>query len=202
MLDDIKDIDINDIGSWPNSFKMILVGLFCVAIIAATWWFVVKEKKQVELEKLVQTEQTLKSEFLEKNKLAKNLDAYKDQMVEAGKMFDVLKEQLPSEGEIPDLLEVVSQRGLSRGLQFQSFQPVAEVPREFYVEKPVNIVVTGNYHQLAEFVSDVAEMSRIVSVDDFDISREKDGDLKMIAVTKTYYYDDASASDAGENELR
>ena len=196
MLEEFKEIDINDASSWPNSFKVLLVGLLCIAIVAATWWFFIKNDKQIELEKLAKQEQSLKQEFLEKNKLALNLEAYQEQNVEAEDMFSLLKEQLPNQNEIPDLLEDVTQRGLSRGLQFQRFQPATEVGRDFYVEKPVNITVTGNYHQLAEFVSDVADMPRIVSVDDFKISREDDGELKMVAVTKTYYYDEEGQVDS------
>jgi len=194
MFDDLKEIDFNDMGSWPTSFKALLVGILCLAIIVATWWFVVQKKKKPELERLVKQEQTLKNEFLEKNKLAQNLEAYKEQMDDAEDIFSLLKEQLPNQNEIPDLLEDVTQRGLSRGLQFHSFQPAPEISKDFYVEKPVNITVTGDYHQLAEFVSDVAEMPRIVSVDDFEISRQDDGGLKMVAVTKTYYYEEEDSS--------
>ncbi len=196
MFEDFKEIDINDISSWPSSFKVLLVALLCIAIVALTWWFAVNNKRQPQLEALERKEQVLKEQFLEKNKLAVNEAAYREQMNEAENMFLSLKEQLPSEDEIPDLLEDVTQNGLSRGLQFQKFQPAKEVARDFYVEKPVNINVTGSYHQLAEFVSDVAEMPRIVSVDDFRIAREDDGDLKMMAVTKTYYYDEVAIDNA------
>lgn len=189
MLEEARDIEITDVNTWPNWFKVLFVLICCIAILFATYWFQVK-KKQVELEKNVKQEQQLKKEFVEKKALAINLDAYREQKVQAQKMFDLLKEQLPNQNEIPDLLENVTQHGLSRGLKFQRFQPTKEVPTGFYVEKPVNIVVRGGYHELAEFVSDVAEMPRIVSVDDFSISRESDGQLKMSAVTKTYYYND------------
>lgn len=189
MFEGAKDIDIGDVNTWPNWFKVLLAAIICIAIVFATYWFKVR-KQQVQLEKHVKQEQKLKEEFIEKNALAANLDAYREQKIQAEKIFNLLKEQLPNKNEIPDLLENVTQHGLSRGLQFQRFQPAAEVGKDFYVEKPVNIVVTGSYHELAAFVSDVAEMPRIVSVDDFSIDRKDDGGLKMTAVTKTYYYND------------
>lgn len=195
MFEGWDDIDINDPNSWPTSFKIF--GAFVVAcgIIAATYYYVVKDQRQV-FESSVRKEAELKSDFLEKKALAINLEAYKAQKIEAENMFSVLKEQLPSETEIPDLLVDVTQLGLSRGLIFDQFEPRDEIEQEFYKEKPVHIVVYGSYHQLANFVSDVAALPRIVNVNDFEITRTsnarndstKNNNLNMNAVIKTYYY--------------
>jgi len=196
-----SDIDIADPSSWPTTFKIFGALLICVAIIYATYHFKVIEQRQTL--KTAETKETnLRKEFLEKKALAINLEAYKAQKIEAENMFSVLKEQLPSETEIPDLLVDVTQLGLSRGLVFEQFEPRNEVGKDFYKEKPVKIIVSGKYHEMANFVSDVAALPRIVNVNDFDITRRKksnkkgasqnlvDAPLKMSAVIKTYYYEE------------
>jgi type IV pilus assembly protein PilO len=136
----------------------------------------------------------LKNTYLEKKALAINLDAYKAQMIEAEETFGVLLKQLPNESEIPDLLIDMTQAGLSRGLQFEQIKPGALIEKEFYAEKMVNIRANGDYHQLAEFISDIAALPRIINVDNFKLgfgrnnSVNDDGKLKLSAVTKTYHY--------------
>ena len=191
MFDSFEDIDWGDPASWPDVVKITVAGIIFVAIIAATYYFKVRDQI-VSLEQVERKELQLRKTFKEKKALAINLDAYREQMVKAEDMFSLLKEQLPNRNEIPDLLVDVTQLGLSRGLQFEHFKPVEEVPQSFYIEKPVNLIVNGSYHQLAQFVSDVAALPRIINVENFKISRKKDSetDLRMEAVTKTYYYDE------------
>jgi len=198
FIDEINNVDINDPGSWPDSFRVLmgLVGMFIIMGLA--YQFVIKDQI-TKLKTYEFKEKSLKKEFIEKKELAINLDAYKAQMVEAENIFSVLKEQLPSETEIPDLLTDVTQKGVNRGLTFKEFQPKGHTSKDFYNEKPVQIVVSGKYHQLAHFISDIAALPRIVNVGDFDIqlddksSRNKQADssrLKMSAVINTYYYED------------
>ena len=201
MLDSWKNIDISDPSSWPTSFKIFGAFVIACGIIGATFHFIVRDKMQVLLN-AEQKEEALKKDFLEKKALAINLDAYKAQMVEAENMFSVLKEQLPSETEIPDLLVDVTQKGLSSGLVFEQFEPRNEITNGFYKEKPVRIEVSGSYHELANFVSEVAALPRIVNVNDFEIIAEEvnqqngsiptsnleKADLKMKATIRTYYY--------------
>lgn len=195
-----SDIDIGDPSSWPASFKIFGGIVIAIAIIYATYHFKVIEQRQI-LKTAVAKEQTLKDEFLEKKALAINLEAYKEQKKEAEDLFAELKEQLPSETEIPDLLVDVTQLGLSRGLVFEQFEPRSEVPKNFYIEKPVEVIVSGEYHEMANFVSDVAALSRIVNVNDFEINRRSEqstrnnesvdidkAPLMMNAIIKTYYY--------------
>ena len=189
MFENLENIDWNEPASWPDSVKMIAAGIICILIIFAAYWFKVRDQI-VTLEQVERKEQQLKETYKEKKALAINLDAYREQMVQAEDMFSLLKEQLPNRNEIPDLLVDVTQLGLSRGLQFERFKPIDEVSKGFYTEKPVTLTVNGSYHQLAQFVSDVASLPRIINVENFKISRREAGDLKMEAVTKTYYYDE------------
>ena len=143
-------------------------------------------------------EQQLKDTFLEKKALAINLDAYKDQMVEAEETFGVLLKQLPNESEIPDLLIDMTQVGLARGLQFEQIKPGVTIEKDFYAEKLVNIKANGSYHQIANFISDIAALPRIINVANFQLVRESDdsSNLSLEAVTKTYHYlEDSYASE-------
>ncbi len=200
LFDGWSEIDIADPGSWPNTFKVFGAFLIAVAIIYATYHFKVIEQRQI-LQTAVTKEATLKKDFEEKKALAINLEAYKAQKIEAENMFSVLKEQLPSETEIPDLLVDVTQLGLSRGLVFEQFEPRNDVGKDFYKEKPVKIIVSGKYHEMANFVSDIAALPRIVNINDFEISRKNKNSkaksnsnekspLKMSALIKTYYYEE------------
>ena len=194
MFENFENIDWNDPASWPDTVKAIVAGIICVLIIAAAYYFKVRHQV-VSLEQVERKEQQLKETFKEKKALAINLEAYREQLIQADDMFSLLKEQLPNKNEIPELLVDVTQLGLSRGLQFERFKPIDEVSKGFYTEKPVNLIVNGNYHQLAQFVSDVASLPRIINVENFKITRKTEGsDLKMEAVTKTYYYDDQGGS--------
>ncbi len=196
-----SDIDIADPSSWPTTFKIFGAIVIGVGIIYAAYHFKVIDQRK-ELATATLKEEQLKKEFEEKKALAINLEAYKAQKVEAETMFSVLKEQLPSETEIPDLLVDVTQLGLSRGLVFEQFEPRNEVGKGFYKEKPVKIIVSGTYHELANFVSDIAALPRIVNVNDFEIVRKnpnikdfsvaetENSPLKMNALIKTYYYEE------------
>jgi len=204
IFDGWSDIDIADPSSWPATFKIFGGIIIAAAIIYATYHFKVIEQREI-LKTAENKEQALKDEFLEKKALAINLEAYKEQKKEAEDLFAELKEQLPSETEIPDLLVDVTQLGLSRGLLFEQFEPKVEVPQNFYNEKPVEIIVSGNYHEMANFMSDIAALPRIVNVNDFEITRRDktksrsrnesgvDADVEkapliMKASIKTYYY--------------
>jgi len=195
FIDDINNVDINDPSSWSNTFRM-LVGFICaILIFGLVYHFVVKDK-MVALDSFKAKETKLKKDFKKKKELAVNLEAYKDQMVEAENIFSVLKQQLPSETEISDLLTDVTQKGVNRGLRFKEFQPKKAISKGFYNEKPVQIVVSGEYNELAHFVSDIAALPRIVNVGDFDIKLAKKrsnnkgvgSELVMKAVINTYYY--------------
>lgn len=189
LLEELNSLDINDIGSWSRRVKLFMAGLVCVGIIALGYYMVIKDKF-TQLETVERQEETLKKEFLEQKALAINLDAYKEQMVEAEETFGLLLKQLPNESEVPDLLVDMTQVGLSRGLQFEQFRLGDTFAKDFYAEKLVNIRASGSYHQIAGFVSDVAALPRIINVASFEIRRSEPASdiLTIEAVTKTYHY--------------
>lgn len=189
LIDELKGLDVNDIGSWTRSVKLFMAGLVCVAIIGAGFYFIIQEQRK-SLEAEERKEPGLKDTYLEKKALAINLDAYKQQMVEAEETFGVLLNQLPNESEIPDLLIDMTQVGLSRGLQFEQIKPGNNIDKDFYAEKNVNIIANGTYHQIAGFVSDVAALPRIINVSDFSLERvdSSSNNLRFRATTKTYHY--------------
>ena len=192
LFEELKDLDFENIGSWSRQVKIFMTCVLCVAVIIAGYHFIIK-KMFVDLDRVKAKEKTLRTTFLEKKELAVNLDAYKDQIKKAKENFEILKKQLPNESEIPDLLIDMTQVGLSRGLQFQQIRPGGTVAKDFYAEKSVNIRATGNYHQIAGFISDIAALPRIINVRNFSIDRDgNDGDLKLEANTKTYHYLDDS----------
>lgn len=186
-MDDLRNIDVNDIASWPRSVKIAAAVVICIAILAAGYWFIIKDQL-AELEKAERAEVALRDEFSEKKALAVNLEAYKQQMVEMQERFGVMLRQLPNRTEVPELLIDITQTGLGRGLQFDLFQPKNKRVADFYAELPINIRVKGTYHQLGEFVSDVAALPRIVTIDDLVLSPSNGEILTMSAVAKTYHY--------------
>ncbi|MFQ5760043.1 MAG: type 4a pilus biogenesis protein PilO [Acidiferrobacterales bacterium] len=187
-LDDLQNIDVNNISSWPLPIKIGGVVLVGILIIVAGFWFIIRG----ELDDLAQRqdqEVKLKGTYSTKAGLAINLAAYKTQMEEMRQTFGSLLRQLPDTTEVPDLLIDITQAGLGQGLEFVLFKPEKERPKEFYAELPISIKVTGSYHELANFVSDVAALPRIVTFGDITIaSNKKSGKLLMAAKAKTYRY--------------
>ena len=197
LLEELSSLDINDIGSWTRRVKILMAAVLCILIIVAGYHFIIKDQL-ADLKEIQKKEPQLKNTYLEKKALAINLDAYKKQMIEADENFGVLRKQLPNESEIPDLLIDMTQVGLSRGLQFEQIKPGATIEKDFYAEKLVNITANGRYHQIAEFISDVAALPRIINVANFTLERQNDNPevLVLKAVTKTYHYlEDAYVSE-------
>ena len=199
LFEELQGIDINDMASWTRRVKLFMAALLCIVIIAAGYYFIIKDQ-QAALKVEESKEPPLKNTYLEKKALAINLDAYKQQMVEAEDTFGVLLKQLPNESEIPDLLIDMTQVGLSRGLQFQQIKPGNNIAQDFYAEKNVNIVANGSYDQIAGFVSDIAGLPRIINVSNFSLERidGSDENLKFEATTKTYHYLEESYVDDSE----
>jgi len=191
LLDELRTLDPKQPGNWPWPIKAgALVLLFILIQVGAYLLF--WQGQLDNIEKGRQDVAKQKETFLEKKKLAVNLDAYKQQRAEIEQSFGALLKQLPNKSEMDALLIDINQAGLGRGLQFELFKPAEhENITEFYAELPVNIKVTGNYHDLGAFASDVAKMPRIVLLTDLKIDPPKDGLLSMEAVAKTYRYLDA-----------
>lgn len=191
-LSSITELDFNESGEWPTPIKVIAVVLICAVVWAGGYYFLLKDKK-IELESLEQKEVELRSTFEVKQAKAINLDAYKEQLAEMRVMFASMIEQLPKKTEVPELLVDISRTGLINGLEFELFQPQGERPIDFYAELPINMKVTGNYHQFGEFVSGIAALPRIVTLHDMQIGplSEKTGKMTMDIQAKTYrYFDD------------
>ena len=187
-LDDLKNIDLNNIAGWPLPVKLVGVALVGAALLFAGYWFLISDEL-VQYDQEQQKERGLKETYLSKKGLAINLPAYKQQMDEMHQAFGTLLRQLPNKTEVPNLLVDITQAGLGRGLSFVLFKPDKEKPQEFYAELPINIKVTGGYHELGQFVSDLAALPRIVTVGNIDIVADaKTGLLSMAAVARTYRY--------------
>jgi type IV pilus assembly protein PilO len=188
----ISELDFNESGEWPLPIKVIAILLICTVIWGAGYYFLIKDKK-VELESLEQKEVELKKTFEAKQAKAVNLEAYKEQLAEMKVMFASMLEQLPKKSEVPELLVDVTRTGLINGLEFELFQPQGERPIDFYAELPIQMTVTGNYHQFGEFVSGLALLPRIVTVHDLKLGALNDntGKMTMNLTAKTYrYFDD------------
>lgn len=189
---DLNDLDLNNVGSWPAAVKFIAGVLLLVAVVALGYSFHLKDL-QVQLEGKQAEEISLKEQFSGKAFQAANLDAYKEQMQEMEVSFGALLKQLPSDTEVPGLLEDITRTGLGSGLEFEEIKLLPEAVQQFYIELPIQISVVGAYHDLATFVSGVASLPRIVTLHDFDlVPAGDDGStkLRMKILAKTYRYND------------
>jgi len=165
-------------------------------ILVAGYFFFIQDQYAL-YERKEAEEKGLKETFLSKKQMAINLPAYKQQMDEMQQTFGVLLRQLPKTTEVPNLLVDITQAGLGRGLDFVLFKPEKERPVEFYAELPISIKVTGSYHELGGFISDVAALPRIVTFGDINISADaKTGKLAVSALAKTYRYLESEEIDA------
>ncbi|MCK4864842.1 MAG: type 4a pilus biogenesis protein PilO [Gammaproteobacteria bacterium] len=188
---DINDLDLSNIGSWPLAIKGVLIAVVAVGVLALGY-FVDVQSQQENLDRIIIEEKRLKEDFEIKQAKAANLDAYKAQMVEMEDSFGAMIRQLPSKTEVEDLLVDISQTGLASGIEFLLFKPLAEKHIEFYAELPITLKMTGTYHQFGEFVSGIAALPRIVTLENISIKGGKKGDLTMDVTAKTYRYLDES----------
>lgn len=187
-LDDLKNIDVNNLSSWPVPIKIGAILVVCIIILFAGFWFLIQGELE-EYGAAQKKEEGLRETFMNKKGLAINLPAYKQQMEEMEQTFGSLLRQLPNTTEVPDLLVDITQAGLGRGLEFALFRPEKEQPKDFYAEMPISVEVRGSYHELALFVSDVAALPRIVTFGDINIvASGKNNKLTMSAKAKTYRY--------------
>ena len=185
---DVNDIDFEKIGIWPVPAKIFVAVLLVAIVFAATYYVWIKDLN-MQLDTIVQKEATLKETYRKKSFEAANLDAYRAQMVEMKSTFDSLLSRLPTDTEVPGLLEDIDTRGSESGLTINSIKLEAERTAEYYIELPISIDVEGGYHDLGGFVSGVAGMPRIVTLHDYSITRKKDSaELAMKISAKTYRY--------------
>ena len=188
---DINDLNFENIGSWPGPVKFILCVLLLAGVIAGGYYYHV-EDLQLQLQRVEAEEVKLREEFESKAFQAANLDAYRQQMKEMEESFGALVSQLPSDTEVPGLLEDITNKGLLNGLEIGSIDLQPEQSRAFYVELPIAIQAVGSYHDLGAFVSGMAGLPRIVTLHNFSISAPgaNTNQLGMSITAKTYRYKD------------
>ena len=187
-----RNLDPNDPSVWPALPKALLYAVVAIAV-AAVLWFVMLKDYETELETERATEVTLREDYTRKMLKAVSLEGLKKQREQVQQYVTQLEKQLPSKAEMAALLSDINQAGLGRSLQFEVFRPGAMVAKEYYAELPIALKVTGSYHDIGSFASDVAFLSRIVTLNNLSIAPAgKDGDvLTMDATARTFRYLDA-----------
>ena len=191
VVEELQSLDVNDVGRWPLAFRVaVIIIVFVVVLGMGVYWFIIEDKAP-QLQRVQEEEQTLRVSFENKQKKAANFDAYKAQLTQMEQSFGTMLRQLPGKTEIPSLIVDISQTGLAAGLQEKLFQPQAEVPRDFYAEKPIMISLSGGYHEIANFVSGIAALPRIVTLHDINITPDNQDtydELTIQVTAKTYRY--------------
>ena len=200
MLNELRDLDFNDIGSAPTSVRYLILSVLLVIILAIGYFLLIKAKTE-QLKQVQGLELSLRAEFEQKQAKAANLEAYEAQLAEMQELLETMFRQLPSRTEMDKLLVDVSQTALGAGIDVQLFQPNAEAYHDFYAERPISVRMLGDYHQFGEFVSGVASLPRVVILTMHDIALRRadtrdigvttnDGRLILEGTVKTYRYID------------
>jgi type IV pilus assembly protein PilO len=188
LVEEFKRTNWRDAGTWGAGPK-ILVLLAILVGVPVAGFFIFNQGQIEELEAGQLKETKLKQEYVQKKRQAINLDLHRQQLREIDTQFGALLKQLPNKSQMDALLVDINQAGLGRGLQFELFKPAgAEIRREFYAELPIDVRVTGTYHDMGAFASDVGQLSRIVTLKDVSIAAGKDGVLTMDAIARTFRY--------------
>lgn len=201
ILEELRHINPNEPGGWPNAIKAGALVLLLVSLLAVSYlldW----EEQWTTLEQVQEEENTLRSTFMTKKTSAVNLDILRQQLVDVQKNLGTLLKQLPNKSELDALLVDINRAGLGRGLQFELFKPdTKEIFRDFYAELPVAVRVTGSYHDIGAFASDVAQLPRVVTLNDIEITPGKDHQLILNATAKIFrYLDDDEIAERKKEE--
>lgn len=210
MLNELRDLDFNDIGSAPAPVRYVILTFLVIIILAIGYFLLIKDKTE-QLEMVQGLENNLRAEFEQKQSKAANLEAYEEQLAEMQELLETMFRQLPSRTEMDKLLVDVSQTALGSGIDVQLFQPNAEAFHDFYAERPISVRMLGDYHQFGEFVSGVASLPRVVILTMHDIALRRanerdigasagDGRLVLEGTVKTYRYIDEE--EAAEREAQ
>ncbi|MGB1447479.1 MAG: type 4a pilus biogenesis protein PilO, partial [Arenicellales bacterium] len=186
-LDDLRSVDFNEPAEWPPWFVVVVSLLGCGVLIFGGWQFLLRDQR-LSLDYEQAQEAELRQTYTIKKGMVVNLPAYQAQMVEIEEMLAELVQQLPDSSEVPSLLRAITEAGARRGLEFVVFDPQEEELGDFYSTLPILMEVRGGYHQLANFISDLAQMPRIVTVGDLEITADEQGTLTSSLVVKTYSY--------------
>jgi len=196
----LKQLDINNIGSWPRAYQMGFCALIALIIFGLMWWLLTSDKGDV-LKGLESKETELRTKFEKDQGRAVNLEPLKQQLAQMEQQLQQMLRQLPSKTEMPDLITDISQTALATGIRNELFRPQPETLKEFYAEKPIDLEMVGTYHQFGAFVSGVASLPRVVIMTMHNISLKPlnadkdplaslrpDGSLKLAGTVKTYRY--------------
>ena len=190
VFDDFRNLNPKDVGAWPLAPRIaVLVGLFLVVLFIGWWGWWSEQLSTFELRQ--QEELKLRDDYVAKKSQAINLDLYVQQLNEIDRSFGALLKQLPGKAEVESLLVEVNQSGMGRGLQFELFKPKQEIVMDFYAELPIDVRLTGSYHDFGAFADDIGRLSRIVMLNNLAITpntQAKDGSLVMNAVARTFRY--------------
>ncbi|MDY6942591.1 MAG: type 4a pilus biogenesis protein PilO [Pseudomonadota bacterium] len=198
LWNELRSLDINNVGSWSIAARGIVVVFVCALLVFLGYWFLVRHQID-NLNVAQKKEPELKQQFERKQGQVANLDAYKQQLEEMRVSFSTMLRQLPSETEMANLLQDISQTRVATGLEEQIFKPEPERPKEFYAEAPIRIRVTGDFHQFGDFASGIAALPRIVTLSGISIKRNggkgaSADSLIMDATAMTYRYVDEPAA--------
>lgn len=177
-------------GQWPL-IPRALCGVGTLLGVLVLGWFAYLSGQQEELELGIQQEEKLRADYKAKIQQAVNLEALRKQKEQVGEYVATLEKQLPSKAEMDALLSDINQAGLGRGLQFELFRPGQVLVKDYYAELPINIRVTGSYHDVGAFTSDIANLPRIVTLNSLNLTTGKDGVLSLDTVAKTFRYLDS-----------
>ena len=191
FIDELQSLDVNDVGRWPFAFRSAVIAIVFAGVVGLGIYFTIIKDKRPQLQRATADEIELKTTFENKQRKAANYDAYKAQLSQIEQSFGTMLRQLPGETEIPSLIVDISQTGLAAGLQEKLFIPQAEIPKDFYAEKPIKIRLTGSYHEIGNFVSGIAALPRIVTLHDINITPENAesfDNLSMEVTAQTYRY--------------
>ena len=190
-----QGLNPNDPSVWPPVPRFALYVAMVAAVLAALWFvWLTNSNDMLEAERA--KEVSLRADYQKKVALAANLDLLKKQREQVQQYVTLLEKQLPSKAEMDALLSDINQAGLGRSLQFELFRPGQVVVKDYYAELPIAVKVTGRYHDMGSFAADVANLSRIVTLNNLSISPQKDGTLTMDATARTFRYLDAEEQDA------
>ncbi|MCZ7566008.1 MAG: type 4a pilus biogenesis protein PilO [Burkholderiales bacterium] len=188
LLAQFRNLNTRDPGSWPPLPKLALLLALLAGILVAAY-FLDWQTQLEELEAGRQEEAKLKQAYIDKKRQAVNLDLHRQQLQEIESSFGALLKQLPNKSQMEALLVDINQSGLGRGLQFELFRPAPqETVKDFYAELPITVRVTGNYHDMGAFASDIGQLPRIVTLNDLALAVGKDGNLSMNTTAKTFRY--------------
>jgi len=183
-LKEINDLDFEQVAIWPKEIKTV-VAIFCVAVVGAICYYAIVSSKLPQLDTAKSTESQLRTTFETKYRIAVNLQAYEKQLVRMQSDFSSMLKTLPTSNETPGLLDDITYVGTDAGLSFKVLNWQKENPKEFYTELPIQLEVAGNYHEFGLFASNIANLPRIVTLHDFDITSNK-GVLSLKMQAKTY----------------